>query len=260
MLNIHVCVKQSIDINTLEFDPDTLRPLVENAEYRVGDADLNAVEEAVRIKEKMGGKVSLLCVGSDVRTAVLKEAMAIGADDAYVVSDPLLRNADQWVYANVLASLSKRLGIPDIILCGESSLDDGAYQVGPRLAEELDLPSITHAVKIEFRDGVIIVERAVEDGVEVLETGLPAVISVGLEINTPRLPSLLMIRAASRKPINFVNIQELGLTSDKLTSRSRMVEVKAVKTQRKNIVLTGNLEEIASKVVSIIRSEAMMNK
>jgi len=260
MLNIHVCVKQSIDVNTLEFDPVTLRPKIESAECRIGDADLNAVEEGVRIKEKVGGKVSLLCVGSDIKPAVLREAMAIGADDAYVVSDPLLKNADQWVYANILASLSKRLGIPDIILCGESSLDDGAYQVGPRIAEELDLPSITHVVKLEVRDGTIVAERVVEDGVEVLEARLPAVVSVGLEINTPRLPSLLMIRAASRKPINFINIGELNLTSEKLTSLARISDMKAVKTKRKNIVLTGSLEEIASEVVSIIKSEAMMDK
>jgi len=254
-LNIHVCIKQSVDVNLLEFDPVTLRPVMERSVYRIGDADLNAVEEAVRIKEKMGGRISLLSVGFDIESAVIREALAIGADEAYVVSDSILRDADQWVYANVLASLSRRLGMPDLILCGESSLDEGAYQVGPRIAEELDIPSVTHVIKLEIKEGFIVAERAVEDGVEVLEVRLPALVSVGLEINTPRLPSLLMIRAASKKPINYVSIQDLNLTSERLSSLVKTREVRAIKARRKNIVLTGSLEEIASQVVSILKSE-----
>lgn len=254
-MNIHVCVKQSIDVNTLEFDPLTLSPLIEKSEYRIGDADLSALEEAVRIKEKLGGRVSLLCVSHDARPAVLREAIAIGADEAYVVSDPRLRDADQWIYANILAYLSRLAGAPDIIICGESSLDEGAYQVGPRIAEELDLPSITHVVKLEVRDRYIIAERAIEDGVEVLEVKLPAVVSVGLEINTPRLPSVLMIKAASKKPINFLSLEEINLPGAKLTSLAKLREIKAMKTRRKNVVLSGSLEDIALNVISILKSE-----
>ncbi|MEM2931679.1 MAG: electron transfer flavoprotein subunit beta/FixA family protein [Nitrososphaerota archaeon] len=255
MLNIHVCIKQSVDVNSLEFDPTTLSPMIEKAEFRIGDAELNAIEEAVRIKEKMDGKVSLLCVGHDVRPAVLREALAMGADEAYVVSDSRLRNADQWVYANILAYLSRVAGIPDLILCGESSLDEGAYQVGPRIAEELDLPSVTHAVKLEIMGDYIIAERIVEDGIETLKAKLPAVVSVCLEINTPRLPSVLMIRAASKKPINFIPLDSINLPRERFRSLVKLQEVKVIKTKRKNVVLSGSLEEIARKVITIIQSE-----
>lgn len=255
MVSIHVCIKQSIDVNSLEFDPSTLSPLIEKAEYKIGDAELNAIEEAVRIKEKMGGKVSLLCVGHDVKPALLREALAMGADDAYVVSDSRLRNADQWVYANILAYLSRLAGIPDLILCGESSLDEGAYQVGPRIAEELDLPSIVHAIKLEIRGDYIIADRIVEDGVETLKAKLPAVVSVCLEINTPRIPSVLMIRAASKKPINFIPLDSINLPKERFRSLVKLKEVKAIKTKRKNVVLSGSLEEIASNIAFIIQSE-----
>lgn len=258
MLNIHVCVKQSIDINSLEYDPDTLKPRLETLQFRIGDADLCAVEEAVRIKENNGGRVTLLCVGHNINPAIIREVMAIGADDTYVVSDPLIREADQWVYANVLAALSKLAGQPDIILCGESSLDDCAYQVCPRIAKELDLPSITHVTKLEVRERNIIAERTVEDGIEILEVELPVVISVGLEINTPRLPSLLMIRATSRKNVNFIPLDVIGLPKEKLSSLVRYCDIKAIKVGRKKIVLSGSLEEIASMLLSILKSEGVI--
>lgn len=258
MLNIHVCVKQSIDINSLEYDPDTLRPRLETLQFRIGDADLCAVEEAVRIKENNGGKVTLLCAGHNINPDIIREAMAIGADDAYVVSDPLVRDADQWFYANVLAALSVLAGQPDIILCGESSLDDSAYQVGPRIAEELDLPSITHVTRLEVKERKIIAERAIEDGVEILEVELPVVVSVGLEINTPRLPSLLMIRAASRKNVNFIPLDAIKLPKEKLSSLVKYCDIKAIKVGRKNVVLSGSLEEIASMLLSVLKSDGVI--
>lgn len=255
MLSIHVCIKQSVDPNSLEFDPTTLEPKLEKAQSKLGDFEMNALEEAVRLKEKHGGKVTILTAGPDVKSIILREALAIGGDEAYVVSDPRLRDADSWVYANVLSALSRKAGRPDLLICGEASIDESAYQVGPRIAEELGIPSITHAVKLEVGEGRVVAERALEVGIQRIEASLPALVTVGLEINTPRLPSLLMIRAASKKPVANIKLDELGLDGDRLSPRARTISIKTSKTERRRQVIEGGPAEAAEKLISILLAE-----
>ncbi|MEN3047675.1 MAG: electron transfer flavoprotein subunit beta/FixA family protein [Candidatus Caldarchaeales archaeon] len=258
MVEVHVCVKESVDVSSLEHDPRTLSPLLEKAQRKAGDFEMNALEEAVRIKERYGGVVKILSVGPAVQTITLREALAIGADEAYVVSSPELRDADPWVLANVLAALSRRAGKADVILCGEASVDESNYQVGPRIAEDLGIPSLTHVSRLELSDGKATAQRSLEDRVEVVEVQLPAVFTVGLEINTPRLPSLLMIRASAKKPIHQVQLSELGLPREKLTPKVRTTTIKVMRTERKRVVLEGKPDEVAEKLIASLRSEGVL--
>lgn len=255
MPDVVVCVKQTVDVYQLKPHPETLAPQLSQAQWKNSDFDLNALEEAVRIKEKLGGKVVVVSAGPEVKPLLVRECLAMGADEAYVLSDPLLAHADGSVTAKVLSAIIKT-HVPkwDLLLCGEASLDENSYQTGPRLAEIFNVPHISYVTKLEFGNGVLKAWRAVEDGVEVVSCNIPAVVTVGLEINTPRLPSLLMIRAAQKKPLKELKLGDVGLSPDSVKPKAEMVEVKAMKTERRKQVIEGSPEEQAEKLAEIILS------
>ncbi|MCS7133698.1 MAG: electron transfer flavoprotein subunit beta/FixA family protein [Candidatus Caldarchaeum sp.] len=255
MPDVVVCVKQTVDVYQLKPHPETLAPQIGQAQWKNSDFDLNALEEALRIREKHGGKVYVVSAGHDVKPLLVRECLAMGADEAFVLSDPSLEKADGSATVKVLSSIIKAK-IPrwDLILCGEASLDQNSYQTGPRLAEIFNVPHVSYVTKLEVGGGGIKAWRAVEDGVEVVSCNLPAVVTVGLEINTPRLPSLLMIRAAQRKPLNELKLSDVGLTSNDVMPKAETVEIKALKTERKKQKFEGKPEELAERLAELIIS------
>ncbi|GBC71546.1 Caffeyl-CoA reductase-Etf complex subunit CarD [Candidatus Calditenuaceae archaeon HR02] len=254
---LHVFVKQVPDISTLEYDPSTLAPRFEKATPRLGEADLVAFEAAIRIKESWGGEVVVLSAGDGVNELVLREALAMGADRCFYVSDQRLAGADSWVTANVLSRLSRKVGKADLLLCGEASTDSGNHQLGPRLSEALNIPCVTHVVGIELSEGLVRVRRILEDRTETFETGSPLIATASLELASPRLPSLLMIKAASKKPIIKVNLAELGLDEGLLEPLVERLSVRVFKTARRNIVLEGGPLECAEKLVESLVKEGV---
>ncbi|MEM0383577.1 MAG: electron transfer flavoprotein subunit beta/FixA family protein [Candidatus Caldarchaeum sp.] len=253
MPDIVVCVKQTVDVYQLKPHPETQAPLTTQAQAKNSDFDLNALEEAVRIKEKHGGKVVVATAGVDVKPMLVRECLAMGADEAYVFSDPAMIKADGYVTAAVLSRIiERRVGKWDLILCGEASLDENAYQTGPRLAEVFNVPHVSYVNKLEWLGGAVKAWKSLEDGVKVVSCKTPAVATVGLEINTPRLPSLLMIRASQKKPLNEVKRDELGLTDEMLTPKSEILEVRALKTERRKQVYDGKPEELAERLAETI--------
>ena len=259
MVDCVVCVKQTVDVNQLRPNPETLEPDYSKAPAKISDFDLNALEEALRIKEKHGGRVYVVCVGSNVQQLLIRETLAMGADEAYVVSDSSLASADGLATASVLASLI-RSKIPnwDLILCGEASVDESAYQTGPRLAEALNIPHISYVTKLELEDGYVKAWKGMGGSVHVVKAKTPALVTVGLEINTPRLPSLLMIRAASKKPLNEFKLQDIGITTLDTAVETR--KVTAVKVERKKQVIEGEPDEIVQKLVDILLQEGLVKK
>lgn len=255
MPDIVVCVKQTVDVYQLKPHPETLAPQIAQAQSKNSDFDLNALEEAVRIKEKLGGKVYVVSAGSDLKPLLVRECLAMGADEAFVLSDQSLARADGAATAKALSAIIKAK-IPkwDLLLCGEASLDQNSYQTGPRLAEIFGLPHVSYVTKLEVGEGIIKAWKAVEDGVEVVSCRLPAVVTVGLEINTPRLPSLLMIRAAQKKPLNELKLKDLGLTAEDVAPKAEILEIKALKTERRRQVFEGKPDELAVKLAEIIVS------
>ncbi|MEM1946931.1 MAG: electron transfer flavoprotein subunit beta/FixA family protein [Candidatus Caldarchaeum sp.] len=253
MPDLVVCVKQTVDVYQLKPHPETLAPQLAQAQFKNSDFDLNALEEAIRIKEKHGGRVVLVTAGHDVKTLLVRECLAMGADEAYVFSDPAMSKADGHVTAFVLSKIiEKKVGKWDLILCGEASLDENAYQTGPRLAEIFNIPHVSYVSKLEWLGGSVKAWKSVEEGVKVVSCKTPAVVTVGLEINTPRLPSLLMIRAAQKKPVNDVKREELGLREEDLKPMADVLEVKALKTERRRQVFEGKPEELAEKLAETI--------
>jgi electron transfer flavoprotein beta subunit len=259
---IIVCLKQAVDISQLKVDPATRRLLIASAPKKISDFDKNALEEAIRVREKLGDvEIFTLTVTSEDAKAVLREALAIGADKAYVVNDSSFKDVDTLGTAHILMEAIKKIGEFNLVLCGETSLDSFSGLVGSRLAELLNLPQISSVRKLSVEGDTVIVERALEDSIETVKVKVPALISVTREINQPRIPSLMMIMKASKKEIVTWTAADLGIQKEKLGSKIEIIEVLAPKAERKKIKITGeNPQEIADKLAKALIQEGVVGR
>jgi len=259
---IIVCLKQAVDVSQLKVDPATRQLMTASAPRKISDFDKNALEEAIKIKEKLGDtEICTVTVSSEDTKPVLREALAMGADRAYVVNDPEFKDVDTSGTAYVLAEAVKKIGEYSLILCGETSLDSFSGLVGPRLAELLNLPQMTSVRKVTVEGDTVTVERTLEDAIETVKAKMPAVVSVTREINQPRIPSLMMIMRASKKEIVTWTASDLKLEKDRIAPKIEVVEVLAPKTERKKIKITGeNAQEIADKLVKALVQEGVIGR
>ena len=262
MKRIIVCLKQAVDVSQLKVDPATRQLLIASAPKKISDFDKNALEEAIRIKEKLGDvEIFTLTVTSEDAKAVLREALAMGADKAYVVNDPSFKDIDTSGTAYILAEAIRKIGEFNLVLCGETSLDSFSGLVGSRLAELLNLPHISSVRKLSMEGDAVTAERALEESIETVKAKMPALISVTREINQPRIPSLMMIMKASKKEIVTWTAADLGIQKEKLSSKIEVLEVLAPKTERKKIKITGeNAQEIADKLAKALIQEGVVGR
>lgn len=262
MRRIIVCLKQSVDVSQLKADPSTRQLLIASAPRKISDFDKNALEEAIRIKEKLGdAEIFTVTLSSEDAKATLREALAMGADKAYVISDQSFQKVDTSGTAIILAEAIKRIGEFSLILCGDASLDSFSGLVGPRLAELLNLPQITSAKKLTVEGDSIVAERTLEDVSETVKAKMPALVTVTREINQPRIPSLMMIMKASKKEIVTWTAPDLGIPEKKLEPKIEVLEVVAPKMERKKIKITGeNASEIADKLAKALVKDGVIGR
>jgi electron transfer flavoprotein beta subunit len=261
MVKTLVFVKQVLQSADLKIDKATKSLVTQGVPQVISEADKNAVEEAVRIKEKHGGKVIAISMGSPQAKEALREALAMGADEAYLLTDPLFEGSDAHAVANVLAAAVTKILDYDLILCGAYSEDLFAFQVGPRLAEMCNLPQITYAAKITLDGNKVTVERDLENERQIVEGKLPCLISVVREINEPRLPTLMAIMAASKKPTSIWTATDLALGAEELGFAGSLVEVLRSTVsvgERKRIMIQGETKEIAPKLVKDLVQEGVL--
>ena len=261
MKRILVCVKQAVDVSQLKVNPATRQLITVGAPRKMSDFDKNALEEAIRIKEKLGGEVVTLTVGHEDAKAVLREGLAIGGDKAYCVNDLGLQGIDTGGTAYILAEMAKKMGEYDLVLCGDSSLDSFSGLVGPRLSEMLNLPQITSVRKITVDGDAVIAERSLEDASEVVKAKMPALISVTREINQPRIPSLMNIMRASKKEIITWSLKDLNILTERVAPRIEIIDVLAPKMERKRVKVTGeSVQEIAEKLARTLIQEGVVGR
>ena len=188
-MNIAVCIKQVPDTANVRIDPETNTLIREGVDSIINPFDMYAIEEAVRVKEKTDGKVTVVTMGPPQAESALREAVSMGCDEAVLVSDRAFAGSDTWATSYTLALAIKKLGKFDIIFCGKQAADGDTAQVGPGVSMHLDIPQVTYVKKIEeLKDNSAIVERMTEEGYEVIQTPLPALFTVVKEINQPRIP------------------------------------------------------------------------
>jgi len=260
--SIFVCIKQALDVAELKIDSATRRRIIAGVPRKISDFDKNAIEEAVRLKEKIGGEVTVITVGPEEAKTALREALAMGADRAYLLSDPAFEDSDTLAVSYILAEGIKKLGKFDLIICGEASVDSFSAQVGPRLAERLAIPQITYVRKVSLGGNNVMAERSLEDCYETVRTKTPVLITVTGEINDPRIPSLMAIMKASKKEMVMWKAEDLKISKEmvgKTGSAIQVTDVLAPKVERKKIVMKAEtVEEIAENLVKALVKEGVV--
>jgi electron transfer flavoprotein beta subunit len=250
-MNMVVCVKQTVDLQQIRIRRETREPVLENIPLTLGTIDKSALEAAVRLKDKTGGKIFALSVGPETLEETIKEALAMGADEAILVTAPELEGAESTVAAFLLAGAIRQMEGCDLILLGEGSADNYSGQVGPRLAEILDLPQITYVKSLEVEGRKVKAVRSLEDFLEEVEVELPALVTVVSEINEPRIPSVTQILKAGRKPKKILKPADL---SGKIPGMERSVETLsnlAPVQERKGILFKDGLKELPGLVQAL---------
>lgn len=212
MPRIVTCFKWVVDQADIRLVPGSRQLSLDRAGYRISDYDRNAIEEGVRLQEQYGGSTVAITVGPPSAKKGLRDALSRGPEKAYFVSDPSFENLEPSQTASILAAaIGPRIEY-DLIICGEGSGDLYAQQVGPRLAEKLEIPCITYVSKLTIQNGEVIAERKVEDGIEVVAAPMPVLVTVLPEINVPRVPGLKDTLAASKKTVVEITAGDLGQT------------------------------------------------
>ncbi|MDY6916091.1 MAG: electron transfer flavoprotein subunit beta/FixA family protein [Candidatus Cloacimonadota bacterium] len=211
-MNIIVCIKQVPDTTEIKIDPKTNTLIRDGVESVINPFDLYAIEEAVRLKEKLGGRVTAISMGPPQVEKALRDSVAMGVDDIILLSDRKFAGADTWATSLTLAAAINKIESYDLIIFGQQAIDGDTAQVGPEVAAHLDLAQTCFVKKIlEIGNKSITVERLMESGFDKIKMKLPAAITVVKDINIPRLPSLRGKRNAKKANLQIWTADDLDL-------------------------------------------------
>jgi len=254
-----VCLKVTPKVEQIRFDEVTKAVAREGVENEINDADKNALEAALLLKDKYGGSVTVMTMGPPSFDPFLKLAVAMGADEAILLSDRGFAMADTYATSRVLAAALKKLQEYDLVLCGEASSDGSTEQVPASIAEWLGIPRVTYAIEIEVKDSKLVSKRSIEGGYEVVETGLPALVSVELGCNAPRFPDFRRKRWAEKEYKSTVwGMTDLGFSPDEVGLQGSLTSVEELRKMasptRKGEAVTGTPHEVAARLVQIINA------
>jgi electron transfer flavoprotein alpha/beta subunit len=252
-VKIVVCIKQVPDTAEVRINPETNTLIREGVPSIINPYDMHAIEAGLQIKEKVGGKVTAITMGPPHAEAALREAISMGADNAALITDRAFAGSDTWATAYTLSKAIEHLGA-DIILCGKQAIDGDTAQVGPEIAEFLDIPHIAYIRKIEdVKENRIVVQRLMDDGFDIIESSLPILLTVVRELNVPRMPSLKGKMAAKRAEIRKLTASDIGADEADLGLRGSPTQVRnifAPEPKKGRKMLEGTVEE---KVGSLVR-------
>ncbi|MGC8610566.1 MAG: electron transfer flavoprotein subunit beta/FixA family protein [Thermoplasmata archaeon] len=245
MYNIIVLFKQILDIDQMKIDEKTGEPITKNLPYKIEDLSKNAIEEAVRIKEKHGGKVIAITFGGEQATMSMKEALAMGADEGIILKGYKENNPS--LTAEVLATKIKTMQY-DLIIMGNQSADSYTGLLPGKLAVKLNLPLLGNAIKLELEGRKARITRSGDEMDYIIESELPAIVSVEQEINEPRLPPLVQIMMAGKKP---TKVEEIKVN---VNSSKKVISNKAPKSDRKRVIFE-DIDKGVEEIAKVIRSE-----
>ena len=211
-MKIVVCVKQVPDTTEIKINPETGTLIRDGVPAILNPDDAIALEQALQIKdENPGTAVTVVTMGPPQAQEMLEECMAMGADDAVLLSDRALGGSDTWATSNAIAAGIKKIGEYDIIFAGRQAIDGDTAQVGPQIAEKLGIPQVTYVKNFELQDQRAVVERSLEDGYEKLKVKLPCVLTAIKELNVPRYMSVRGILRAAKTEVKVWNAADIGV-------------------------------------------------
>ncbi len=261
-MNIIVCIKQVPDIGSIKVDPQEKKIIFPDSPGVMNPFDAYALEEALRIREKRGGKVFALSLGGPESEFCLREALSLGTDEAVLLSDQKFKNLDASITSYLLAKGVKKIGELYLVLFGKQAVDGDSALIPAGVAEWLSLPQVIFVKKFEeLTDKSAKVRRMTEDGYDILETSLPAVISVVKEINEPRLPSLKGKMKAKSAKITIWNSSDLQVEENRLGENQKSAQIISVSPpspRPKGEILEGSAEEVAEKLAARLREAQVL--
>lgn len=254
-MNIYVLMKRTFDTEE-KITLNNGRIAEDGAEFIINPYDEYAIEEAIRLRDANSGEITVVTVGGEESEKELRTALAMGCDKAVLINtEDDLEYGDQYTTAKILAEFLKDKEI-DLILAGNVAIDGGSGQVGPRVAELLNIPYVTTITKIEVDGKSAKVVRDVEGDSEVIETSLPLLVTAQQGLNEPRYPSLPGIMKAKKKPLEELELDDLDLEEDDVEAKTKTIEIYLPPKKEAGKVLSGDLADQVKELVQLLHSEA----
>ncbi len=252
-MNIIVCLKQVPDTEAVKLNPETNTLVRDGVENIMNPFDRQALEVALMLKDKEGAKVTVLTMGLPQATDILKEAIAMGADDGILLSDRALAGSDTLATSIALAAAVKHIGGYDLVMCGKQAVDGDTAQVGPEMAEHLGIPQITGALKVDFADGKFVVVRENESSVQTLACAAPLLVTVTRAEKEPRFASIKGKMKARKAVIPTLTVADLAIDTKLVGLSGSPTKVKRVFTPEVAVVESEIInEEDTDKAVDML--------
>ncbi len=261
-MNIIVMVKQVPNAAEVRINPETNTLVRDGVPSIINPYDMYAIEEALRLREKHGGKVTAITMGPPQAAEALKEAVSMGVDDVVLLSDRAFAGADTWATSYALSMGIKKIGSYDLVIAGKQAIDGDTAQVGPETADMLGIPFVAYVRKIEEVSlGRMVVERLMDNGYDIVETALPALITVVKEINEPRLPSLKGKMKAKSLKITPWTAKDIGANESKIGlkgSPTQVVRIFPPAPRGRREILSGPIEQQVDYVIKKLKEQSLI--
>lgn len=254
-MNIAVCLKQTFD---------TEAKITLNGSGMIDGSGINliinpydefAVEEALKLKEKFGGEVTVISMGNERVQEALRTALAMGCDQAVLINDPEMENPDEWVRAEVLAKAVSQIPY-DIILTGRIAVDDGSGQVAVRMAEALNIPSVSCILSLEIEGNKAVAVRETDGGTESIEVTLPALLTAQKGLNVPRYPTMMGIMKAKKKEIKILTLADLGISVSDFPRKMNILKFGLPEPRKGGKRISGEPADAARELARLLHEEA----
>lgn len=258
-MKIVVCVKQVPDTNEVKIDPVKGTLIREGVPAILNPDDANALEEALKLKDKYEDvKVTVITMGIPSSSYMLRECLAMGADEAILVTDRAFAGADTWATSNALASALRKVGDYDLIFAGRQAIDGDTAQVGPEMAEHLNIPQVTYVEEVKLQDEELEIKKALEDGYEVVSVKMPVLLTAIKDLNTPRYMHMAKIVECCNKEIKVWNADDIGADKSLLGLSGSPTKVKksvTKETKRDGILVNKPFKEAAQYAISKLKEK-----
>ena len=253
-MNIYVLVKRTFDTEErIVVSGGKIQE--DGAEFIINPYDEYAIEEAIQVRDAHGGEVTVLTMGGEEAEKQLRTALAMGADKAVLINvEDDIDELDQFTSAQILADYLKDKN-PDLILAGNVAIDGGSGQVGPRVADLLDINYVTTITKLEINGTQVSIVRDVEGDSEVIETSLPLLVTAQQGLNEPRYPSLPGIMKAKKKPLDEVELDDLDIDEDDVVAKTETIDIYLPPKKEAGRVLEGDISAQVTELVQLLRTE-----
>lgn len=254
-MNIYVLLKKTFDTEDKIVIEDG-QIVDDGAEFIINPYDEYAVEEAIRQRDEHGGEVTVVTIGDEDSEKQLRTALAMGADKAVLINTEYdLEEGDQFTTVKILEAFFSDKDV-DLILAGNVAIDEASGQVGPRLAEALDIAFVSTIVGLEIDGDQVNIDKDIEGDIEKIETSLPLLVTCQQGLNEPRYPSLPGIMQARNKPLEELELMDLDLDEDDVAPKTETVDVFLPPEKEAGRILEGDIEEQVKELVSLLKDEA----